>query len=114
MSDATCPSCFLGDRTNVAGSDLSEILPEEIEAEVKLAAEISMGTEVSEQDIGNIRHLCDQVCLFLAVLYLSSRATVVMIMACCLYPETNHVGFQSLPHLNSRSSCSRLHDRSDQ
>lgn len=51
-----------GDRTNVAGSDLSEFIPEEIEAEVKLAAEISMGTEVSEEDIGNIRHLCDQVC----------------------------------------------------
>uniref|UniRef100_A0A3P8V2Z9 Nucleolar protein 58 n=1 Tax=Cynoglossus semilaevis TaxID=244447 RepID=A0A3P8V2Z9_CYNSE len=51
----------IGDRTNVAGSDLSELLPEEIEAEVKLAAEISMGTEVSEQDIDNIRHLCDQV-----------------------------------------------------
>ncbi|XP_068446631.1 nucleolar protein 58 isoform X2 [Clinocottus analis] len=51
----------IGDRTNVAGSDLSDILPEEVEAEVKLAAEISMGTEVSEQDIGNIRHLCDQV-----------------------------------------------------
>ncbi|XP_070711573.1 nucleolar protein 58 [Pempheris klunzingeri] len=51
----------IGDRTNVATSDLSDILPEEIEAEVKLAAEISMGTEVSEQDIGNIRHLCDQV-----------------------------------------------------
>uniref|UniRef100_A0A3P9ASY7 Nucleolar protein 58 n=1 Tax=Maylandia zebra TaxID=106582 RepID=A0A3P9ASY7_9CICH len=51
----------IGDRTNVASSDLSDILPEEIEAEVKLAAEISMGTEVSEEDIGNIRHLCDQV-----------------------------------------------------
>ncbi|XP_019211152.1 nucleolar protein 58 isoform X1 [Oreochromis niloticus] len=51
----------IGDRTNVAGSDLSDILPEEIEVEVKLAAEISMGTEVSEEDIGNIRHLCDQV-----------------------------------------------------
>lgn len=48
----------------MAGSDLSDTLPEEIEAEVKLAAEISMGTEVSEQDIGNIMHLCDQVCLF--------------------------------------------------
>ncbi|XP_053170359.1 nucleolar protein 58 [Scomber japonicus] len=59
---AYCKSVrFIGDRTNVAGSDLSELLPEEIEAEVKLAAEISMGTEVSEQDIGNIRHLCDQV-----------------------------------------------------
>ncbi|XP_023285586.1 nucleolar protein 58 [Seriola lalandi dorsalis] len=51
----------IGDRTNVSSSDLSDLLPEEIEAEVKLAAEISMGTEVSEQDIGNIRHLCDQV-----------------------------------------------------
>ncbi|XP_012705032.2 nucleolar protein 58 [Fundulus heteroclitus] len=51
----------VGDRTNVSSTDLSEYLPEEIEAEVKLAAEISMGTEVSEQDIGNIRHLCDQV-----------------------------------------------------
>uniref|UniRef100_A0A3Q4AMI2 Nucleolar protein 58 n=1 Tax=Mola mola TaxID=94237 RepID=A0A3Q4AMI2_MOLML len=51
----------IGDRTNVSSTDLSEILPEEIEAEVKLAAEISMGTEVSEQDIGNIMHLCDQV-----------------------------------------------------
>ncbi|XP_016122466.1 nucleolar protein 58-like [Sinocyclocheilus grahami] len=51
----------IGDRTNVASMDLSEILPEEIEAEVKLAAEISMGTEVSEEDIANIMHLCDQV-----------------------------------------------------
>lgn len=54
---------LLGDRTNVATTDLSETLPEEIEAEVKLAAEISMGTEVSEQDINNIMHLCDQVCV---------------------------------------------------
>lgn len=51
----------IGDRTNVATTDMSDVLPEEIEAEVKLAAEISMGTEVSEEDIGNIRHLCDQV-----------------------------------------------------
>jgi len=51
----------IGVRTNVATSDLSELLPEEVEAEVKLAAEISMGTEVSEEDIGNIMHLCDQV-----------------------------------------------------
>lgn len=51
----------IGVRTNVASMDLSEFLPEEIEAEVKLAAEISMGTEVSEEDIANIMHLCDQV-----------------------------------------------------
>lgn len=89
--------CFwlLGDRTNVATTDLSEILPEEIEAEVKLAAEISMGTEVSEQDINNIMHLCDQVCVVSS--YLSDSGDDDDI---CLYPESQHVGFQSLPHLN--------------
>ncbi|KAK3575458.1 hypothetical protein QTP86_026853 [Hemibagrus guttatus] len=51
----------IGDRTNVAITDLSDLLPEEVEGEVKLAAEISMGTEVSEEDIFNIMHLCDQV-----------------------------------------------------
>ncbi|XP_007248939.3 nucleolar protein 58 [Astyanax mexicanus] len=51
----------IGDRTNVAITDLSDVLPEETEAEVKLAVEISMGTEVSEEDITNIMHLCDQV-----------------------------------------------------
>ena len=45
----------------MATTDLSDLIPEEIEAEVKLAAEISMGTEVSEEDINNIMHLCDQV-----------------------------------------------------
>merc|ERR1712042_171999 len=29
---------------------------------VKEAAEISMGTEISEEDIINIKHLCQQVC----------------------------------------------------
>uniref|UniRef100_A0A8B9DGW3 Nucleolar protein 58 n=1 Tax=Anser cygnoides TaxID=8845 RepID=A0A8B9DGW3_ANSCY len=51
----------VGDRRNFASSDVSDILPEEIEEDVKAAAEISMGTEVSEEDINNIIHLCDQV-----------------------------------------------------
>uniref|UniRef100_A0A8C5FD26 Nop domain-containing protein n=1 Tax=Gadus morhua TaxID=8049 RepID=A0A8C5FD26_GADMO len=51
----------IGFRTNVATTDLSDILPEEVEAEVKLAAEISMGVEVSDEDITNILHLCEQV-----------------------------------------------------
>uniref|UniRef100_A0A8D0L3L6 Nucleolar protein 58 n=1 Tax=Sphenodon punctatus TaxID=8508 RepID=A0A8D0L3L6_SPHPU len=51
----------VGDRKNVSSSDLSELLPEEIDEDVKAAAEISMGTEVSEEDINNILHLCDQV-----------------------------------------------------
>jgi nucleolar protein 58 len=51
-----------GTREFAATSDLSDILPEEVEAKVKEAAEISMGTEISEDDIQNIQHLCDQVC----------------------------------------------------
>ncbi|XP_062434384.1 nucleolar protein 58 isoform X1 [Rhea pennata] len=51
----------VGDRKNFASSDVSDILSEEIEEDVKAAAEISMGTEVSEEDINNIIHLCDQV-----------------------------------------------------
>ncbi|XP_015119869.1 nucleolar protein 58 [Diachasma alloeum] len=52
---------IIGTRENTIKSDLSDILPEEIEGKVKEAAEISMGTEISEDDILNIQHLCDQV-----------------------------------------------------
>jgi nucleolar protein 58 len=34
---------------------------EEVEADVKEAAEVSMGTEVADEDIENIQSLCDQV-----------------------------------------------------
>ncbi|XP_070570489.1 nucleolar protein 58-like [Ptychodera flava] len=51
----------IGDRTNTSKTDLSEYLPEEVEEQVKIAAEISMGTEVSEDDINNIIYLCEQV-----------------------------------------------------
>ncbi|KAL0091275.1 hypothetical protein F4703DRAFT_1838193 [Phycomyces blakesleeanus] len=52
---------MMGFRTNAHSTELSAILPEELEAEVKEAAEISMGTEISEEDIENIHCLCDQV-----------------------------------------------------
>jgi len=41
--------------------DFSNILAEEVEAEMKEAAEISMGTEVSDEDIENVLMLCTQV-----------------------------------------------------
>lgn len=53
----------IGYRTDAVDLDLSDILPADVEAQVKEAAEISMGTEISEEDITNIRHLCAQVCL---------------------------------------------------
>ncbi|CAA7406018.1 unnamed protein product [Spirodela intermedia] len=52
---------LMGDRVNAASLDFSEVLTEEIEAELKEASSISMGTEVSDLDLENIKALCDQV-----------------------------------------------------
>ncbi|OBT57659.1 hypothetical protein VE04_01582 [Pseudogymnoascus sp. 24MN13] len=51
----------MGMRTNAATTDLSDILPEEIEAAVKAAAEVSMGTEITPEDLDNIQLLAEQV-----------------------------------------------------
>merc|ERR1711994_568611 len=52
---------LMGTRENAKSTDLSDVLPEEVEEKVKAAAEISMGTEISDEDISNINHLCQQV-----------------------------------------------------
>merc|ERR1711971_288506 len=51
----------MGTRDNAKHVDLSDILPEEVEEKVKEAAEISMGAEISDEDILNIKHLGIQV-----------------------------------------------------
>lgn len=55
---------LMGDRTNAAKLDFSEILPEEVETALKEASMISMGTEVSDLDLENIKDLCTQVLSF--------------------------------------------------
>ncbi|KAG2305537.1 hypothetical protein Bca4012_059571 [Brassica carinata] len=52
---------LMGNRINAAKLDFSEILADEVEAELKEASVISMGTEVSDLDLLHIRELCDQV-----------------------------------------------------
>lgn len=52
---------LVGTRDHMVTTDLSDILPEEVEEKVKEAAEISMGTEISEEDIMNIQSLCDEI-----------------------------------------------------
>ncbi|GAB4813880.1 hypothetical protein N2152v2_000926 [Parachlorella kessleri] len=52
---------LMGTREKAAGLDFSEFLEEEVEAQLKEAALVSMGTEISEEDVGNISALCDQV-----------------------------------------------------
>lgn len=51
----------VGMRTNTSNTDLSDVLPEEIETAVKAAAEVSMGTEITEEDLLNITMLADHV-----------------------------------------------------
>lgn len=51
----------VGMRHKVIETDLSGILPEDIEKDVKDAAEISMGTEISDTDEKYIIALCDQI-----------------------------------------------------
>ncbi|KAI3947054.1 hypothetical protein MKW92_039559 [Papaver armeniacum] len=52
---------LMGSRTNAATLDFSEILPEEIETQLKAAAAISIGCDLNELDLININGLCDQV-----------------------------------------------------
>ena len=52
----------MGTRENAAERDFSGIaLEEEEESHLKDAAVISMGTEISAEDMMNIEALCDQV-----------------------------------------------------
>lgn len=51
----------MGMRSNCTTTDLSDILPEEIESAIKAAAEVSMGTEITDEDLDNIQALAEQV-----------------------------------------------------
>jgi nucleolar protein 58 len=50
-----------GMRSNASSTDLSEILTEDVETAVKAAAEVSMGTEITPDDLATITSLADQV-----------------------------------------------------
>ena len=51
----------IGFRQNTATANLASVLPEELVQEVRAAAELSMGTEISDMDLLNITSLADQV-----------------------------------------------------
>lgn len=48
-------------RENAAKMDLSDLLPDELIAQVKDAAIVSLGTELTPEDIEMVHSLCDQV-----------------------------------------------------
>lgn len=52
---------FMGYRTNAQTAELHVVLPEDLVPLVREAANISMGTEVSSEDIEHVIELCNQV-----------------------------------------------------
>lgn len=53
---------LMGLKTKAKETDFSEVgVPEEIAGEVKSAAETSMGTEITDEDLGNIKTLSERV-----------------------------------------------------
>jgi len=94
----------MGMRANAADSDLAEILPEEIETAVKAAAEVSMGTEITTEDLDNIQAFAEQVVSFTEYRqqlssYLSARMTAIAPNLTTLVGEL--VGARLIAHAGS-------------
>ena len=94
----------MGMRTHAVNSDLADILPEEIETAVKAAAEVSMGTEITPEDLDNIQALAEQVVGFTEYRqqlssYLSARMAAVAPNLTALVGEL--VGARLIAHAGS-------------
>ncbi|KAJ8330154.1 hypothetical protein BDV3_002635 [Batrachochytrium dendrobatidis] len=95
---------LMGVRTNASSTDFSAILPTELEQNLKDAAEISMGTEISAEDTENISYLCDQIISiteYRAQLfdYLKNRMAAIAPNLTCLVGEL--VGARLISHAGS-------------
>jgi nucleolar protein 58 len=100
----------VGMRQSTSSSDLSEILPEEIEAAVKHASEISMGTEITDEDLSNIQALADQVVGFTEYRqqlssYLSNRMQAIAPNLTTLVGEL--VGARLIAHAGSLTNLAK-------
>ncbi|KIX99972.1 uncharacterized protein Z520_04610 [Fonsecaea multimorphosa CBS 102226] len=100
----------MGMRTNWENCDLAEILPEEIEAAVKAAADRSMGTEITDEDLENIQSLAEQVVQFTEyrtqlASYLSARMTAIAPNLTTLVGDL--VGARLIAHAGSLMNLSK-------
>lgn len=101
----------MGMRTSAANADLAEILPEEIEAAVKAAAEISMGTEITTEDLDNIKALAEQVVSFTEYRqqlsgYLSARMAAIAPNLTALVGDL--VGARLIAHAGSLMNLAKV------
>jgi len=100
----------MGVRSNASETDLSEILPEDAEERVKTAAEVSMGTEITEIDLINIKALAEQIVEFAQYReklsqYLSSRMKAIAPNLTALVGEL--VGARLIAHSGSLISLAK-------
>ena len=100
----------MGLRTNWETCDLAEILPEEIEGAVKSAADRSMGTEITQEDLDNIQALAEQVVSFTEyrqqlASYLSARMTAIAPNLTALVGDL--VGARLIAHAGSLMNLSK-------
>ncbi|OAX77601.1 nucleolar protein 58, partial [Emergomyces africanus] len=100
----------MGMRANSEKTDLAEILPEEIEAAVKAAADRSMGTEISNEDLDNIQALAEEVIGFSEyrqqlASYLTARMTAIAPNLTALVGEL--VGARLIAHAGSLVNLSK-------
>ncbi|PWY92095.1 nucleolar protein 58 [Aspergillus heteromorphus CBS 117.55] len=100
----------MGMRSNWETSDLAEILPEEIEGAVKAAADRSMGTEISQDDLEHIQALAEQVVGFAEYRtqlagYLTSRMNAIAPNLTALVGDL--VGARLIAHAGSLTNLSK-------
>lgn len=100
----------MGLRTNSEETDMSDILPEEIEGAVKAAANRSMGTDISNEDLENIQSLAEQVVGFAEyrqqlASYLTARMTAIAPNLTALVGEL--VGARLIAHAGSLMNLSK-------
>lgn len=100
----------MGMRTNSDTTDLTEILPEEIEGAVKLAADRSMGSEIGPEDLDNIQALAEQVVGFSEyrqqlASYLTARMNAIAPNLTALVGEL--VGARLIAHAGSLMNLSK-------
>jgi len=94
----------MGTREQALDSDLSEYVPEAMEKEIKELSQVSMGTDVTSEDMENIAELCGQVIDLSAYReqlwdYLRSRMTAIAPNLSTLVGEL--VGARLIAHTGS-------------
>lgn len=100
----------MGMRSKAAECTFTDVLPPETDEDIKQAAQISMGTEISDEDVMNIRALCAQVISlseYRATLfdYLKNRMTAIAPNLTAMVGEL--VGARLISHAGSLLSLAK-------